>query len=61
MVDAVTSYGLCIHLYLYVPMSSYNIPLVADIHFVEITSIFSLVEITKLSMLLDNSIFAHFI
>ncbi|WJX33908.1 poly(A)-specific ribonuclease [Trifolium repens] len=33
---------------------NYNIPLVADIHFVE-TSIFSLVETTKLSMFLDNS------
>ncbi|WJX28395.1 hypothetical protein P8452_17121 [Trifolium repens] len=35
---------------------NYNIPLVADIHFVEITSIFSLVEITKLSICLTESI-----
>lgn len=31
--NALCLYCLCIHLHCYVPMSSYNIPLVADIHF----------------------------
>jgi len=33
MVDAVSIYYLCIHLDPYRSLSSYNIPLVADIHF----------------------------
>lgn len=33
MVDSVSPYFLCIDLHPYLPMSSYNIPLVADIHF----------------------------